>query len=359
MDSRQEDRLQPVDTRVAMQVLQHVATRINTVPTDFDANPKLLRILAKRAEVVARNEPKIEWGFAEALAFGTLLVEGKDIRLSGQDVERGTFSHRHSVLHGTESLERFLPLNNLQEDQGKYMVYNSFLSEFAVLGFEFGYSALRPEALVIWEAQFGDFSNGAQIIIDQFISSSEAKWGQTSSVVLLLPHGYEGQGPEHSSCRIERYLQLCAEDNMQVVNCTTPAQYYHVLRRQAMQAKKRPLVIATPKSLLRHPLALSSASELAEGVFNPVIAQETDNQDGINRGKVILVPARGITTIYSSSRGRMKGLTMCWLVRLEQFYPFPNADVKNRCMDDYSHCHRHRVVPGRAQKLWGGGWSFV
>lgn len=352
MDSRQEDRLQPVDTRVAMQVLQHVATRINTVPTDFDANPKLLRILAKRAEVVARNEPKIEWGFAEALAFGTLLVEGKDIRLSGQDVERGTFSHRHSVLHGTESLERFLPLNNLQEDQGKYMVYNSFLSEFAVLGFEFGYSALRPEALVIWEAQFGDFSNGAQIIIDQFISSSEAKWGQTSSVVLLLPHGYEGQGPEHSSCRIERYLQLCAEDNMQVVNCTTPAQYYHVLRRQAMQAKKRPLVIATPKSLLRHPLALSSASELAEGVFNPVIAQETDNQDGINR--VVFCSGKVYYDLLKFQQD--EGVDDVLLVRLEQFYPFPNADVK-QVMDDYSHVTD--IVWCQEEPKNMGGWSFV
>lgn len=352
-DTPQEDRVTPVDTTVDMETLKHVATRLNTVPTDFDANPKLLRILAKRNEVVARNEPKIEWGFAEALAFGTLLTEGRDIRLSGQDVERGTFSHRHSVLHGTESLERFVPLNNIQDEQGRYMVYNSFLSEFAVLGFEFGYSSLRPDTLVIWEAQFGDFSNGAQIIIDQFISSSDAKWGQTSSVVMLLPHGYEGQGPEHSSCRIERYLQLCAEDNMQVVNCTTPAQYFHLLRRQALQEKKKPLIVATPKSLLRHPMALSSAEDLATGTFHPVLDDPSvDDVTSINR--VVFCSGKVYYDLLKYQQD--ENITDVALIRLEQFYPFPNADVRG-VLDRFNHVTD--IVWCQEEPKNMGGWSFV
>lgn len=352
-DTLQEDRVSQVDTTVDMETLKLVATRLNTVPTDFDANPKLLRILAKRNEVVAKNEQKIEWGFAEALAFGTLLTEGRDIRLSGQDVERGTFSHRHSVLHGTESLERFVPLNNLQEEQGRYMVYNSFLSEFAVLGFEFGYSAIKPDALVIWEAQFGDFSNGAQIIIDQFISSSEAKWGQTSSVVMLLPHGYEGQGPEHSSCRLERYLQLCAEDNMQVANCTTPAQYYHLLRRQTLQEKKRPLIVATPKSLLRHPQATSNAEELANGAFMPVIDDNNiENTDAVKR--VVFCSGKVYYDLLKYQQD--ESISDVAIVRLEQFYPFPNADVAE-IMDKYDHVTD--IVWCQEEPKNMGGWTFV
>lgn len=352
-DTLQEDRVSPVDTTVDMELLQHVATRLNTVPADFDANPKLLRILAKRNEVVAKNERKIEWGFAEALAFGTLLTEGKDIRLSGQDVERGTFSHRHSVLHGTESLERFVPLNNIQDEQGRYMVYNSYLSEFAVLGFEFGYSALRPDSLVIWEAQFGDFSNGAQIIIDQFISSSDAKWGQTSSVVMLLPHGYEGQGPEHSSCRLERYLQLCAEDNMQVVNCTTPSQYFHLLRRQALQDKKKPLVVATPKSLLRHPMAMSNAEELAEGSFRPVVDDNTvNNVESVKR--VVFCSGKVYYDLLKFKQD--EEIDDVAIVRLEQFYPFPNADIRE-VMDQYDHVTD--IVWCQEEPKNMGGWSFV
>jgi multifunctional 2-oxoglutarate metabolism enzyme len=352
-DTRQEDRIAQVDTSLDPEMLQKVATRLNTVSTNFDANPKLLRILAKRNEVVARNERKIEWGFAEALAFGTLLVEGKDIRLSGQDVERGTFSHRHSVLHGTESLERFVPLNHITDNQGRYMVYNSLLSEFAVLGFEFGYSSEFPDALVIWEAQFGDFSNGAQIIIDQYISSSEAKWGQNSSVVMLLPHGYEGQGPEHSSCRLERYLQLCAEDNLQVVNCTTPAQYYHMLRRQALQEKRKPLIVATPKSLLRHPQALSTSEELASGKFNPVIDDSNiSSPDDVNR----IVFCSGKVYYDLLKHQQDEGVTDVAVVRLEQFYPFPNSDVKN-ILSRYENATD--IVWCQEEPKNMGGWSFV
>jgi 2-oxoglutarate decarboxylase len=352
-DTLQESRIQSVDTSVNFEKLVEVAVRLNTVPNDFDANPKLLRILAKRAEVVANNEQKIEWGFAEALAFGTLLTQNHDIRLSGQDVERGTFSHRHSVLHGTESLQRFVPLNNIQENQARYMVYNSLLSEFAVLGFEFGYSSTNPNALVIWEAQFGDFGNGAQIIIDQYISSSEAKWGQKSSVVMLLPHGYEGQGPEHSSARLERYLQLCAEDNMQVVNCTTPAQYFHLLRRQALQEKKKPLIVMSPKSLLRHPNAMSSSEELTNGSFRLLIPDESvNNTDDIKR--IVICTGK---VYYDLLKYKVESeINNVAIVRLEQIYPFPDQDIRD-LFDDYSHVTD--IVWCQEEPRNMGAWSFV
>ncbi len=353
-DTAQEYRNEPINTGVDTDKLIHLATRLNTVPQGFDANPKLLRILAKRAEIVANNEPKIEWGFAEALAFGSLLTEKIDVRLSGQDVERGTFSHRHSVLHGTVSLERFIPLNNLSEDQGRYMVFNSLLSEFAVLGFEFGYSSMNPNSLVIWEAQFGDFSNGAQIIIDQYISSSEAKWGQTSSVVMLLPHGFEGQGPEHSSARLERYLQLCAEDNMQVVNCTTPAQYFHLLRRQALQEVKRPLIVMSPKSLLRHPMAQSKTEELANGSFQLIIRDHQADENKKNIKRIVLCSGKVYYDLLKYQQDHE--INDVAIVRLEQFYPFPDRDIKE-LFDDYNHVKD--IVWCQEEPRNMGGWTFV
>ena len=322
--SSQRERPKPVDTRYSIDKIKQIALKLNTVPQDFDANPKLLRILAKRNEIVAHNEKKIEWGYAEAIAFGTLLDQGYNVRLSGQDVERGTFSHRHSVLHGTETNQQFVPLNNLFESQGHYQVFNSLLSEFAVLGFEFGYSSTSKNTLVLWEAQFGDFSNGAQIIIDQFIAASEVKWGQQSSVVMLLPHGFEGQGPEHSSARLERYLQLCAEDNMQVVNCSTPAQYYHLLRRQVLQEFRKPLIVITPKSLLRHPVAVSSADDLANGAFSMMIDDEGLTSKTVN--KVIFSSGK---VYYDLLKYREEHkINDAALIRLEQFYPFPDADLR-------------------------------
>ena len=352
-DTPQAKRPQGVDTTYPAERLQEIALRLNTMPAHFDTNPKLLRILAKRHEIVANNEKKIEWGFAEALAFGSLLLDGTDVRLSGQDCERGTFSHRHSVLHGTESLEKYVPLNNLAESQGRYMVSNSSLSEYAVLGYEFGYSATRPDALVLWEAQFGDFSNGAQIIIDQFISSAEAKWGQASGVVMLLPHGYEGQGPEHSSARLERYLQLCAEDNMQVVNATTPAQYFHLLRRQAMQDKKKPLIVMSPKSLLRHPMAVSNTQELASGGFMPLLSDEhvTDNA-AIDR----VVFCSGKVYYDLLKHQQEKGFRNVALVRVEQLYPFPDHDV-NETLKRYPNAKS--VVWCQEEPKNMGAWSFV
>ena len=323
-EESQHERSEFPDTTFPEDELKEIAVALNTVPTDFDANPKLLRQLAKRAESAEKNEKKIDWGFAEALAFGSLLKSGRTIRLTGQDVERGTFSHRHAVLHGTETLERFVPLNHLSDDQGVFYAYNSFLSEFAALGYEFGYSSAIPEALVIWEAQFGDFANGAQIIIDQFISSSEAKWGQRSAIVLTLPHGYEGQGPEHSSARLERFLQLCAEDNMQVMNLTTPSQYFHALRKQALQEKKKPLVIMSPKSLLRHPMAVCSINQLAEGKFQPFIedpaatGQKTLNRIVFSTGKVYY------DLLKEKEEQQLENVA---IARVEQLYPFPDKDV--------------------------------
>ncbi|MDZ7691222.1 MAG: multifunctional oxoglutarate decarboxylase/oxoglutarate dehydrogenase thiamine pyrophosphate-binding subunit/dihydrolipoyllysine-residue succinyltransferase subunit [Balneolaceae bacterium] len=325
-ETPQKERNELPDTTFPEDEIKDIAIKLNTVPKDFDANPKLLKQLAKRAEIVENNESKIDWGFAEALSIGSLLKNGTTVRLTGQDAERGTFSHRHAILHGTETDQKYIPLNNLSEEQATFYPYNSLLSEFAAVGFEFGYSTANLDALVLWEAQFGDFVNGAQIPIDQFISASEAKWGQHSSLVMTLPHGYEGQGPEHSSARLERFLQLCAQDNLQVVNLTTPAQYFHILRKQVMQKNKKPLIIMSPKSLLRHPMATSSKDDLVKGQYQPFIPdQEIEDKSSVKRlvlcsGKVYydLVKYREENEIDNIAIGR-----------LEQFYPFPDQDIKN------------------------------
>lgn len=351
-ESRQADRTDNPDTRVAPDQLIEIAVKLNTVPKDFDANPKLLRILARRAEIVAENQKKIEWGFAEALAFGTLLKQGVHIRLSGQDVERGTFSHRHSVLHGTDTSQRFIPLNNLGGEQALYDVYNSPLSEFAVLGFEFGYSVTDLDSLVIWEAQFGDFMNGAQIIIDQFLSSSEKKWNQLSNVVMLLPHGFEGQGPEHSSGRMERFLILSAEDNMMVCNVTTPAQYYHLIRRQALKTNKRPLIVFTPKSLLRHPMAVSSTDELSNGSFRPFLSDADVHPEQVSR----VVFCTGKVYYDLVAKRDELGLKHVALERIEQLYPFPDADV---CATLERFSHVKEIVWCQEEPRNMGAWNFV
>lgn len=341
------------DTTHPIEDLKEIAVKLNTVPKDFDANPKLLRQLAKRADAAKKNEKKIDWGFAEALAFGSLLKSGRTIRLTGQDVERGTFSHRHVVLHGTKTQQRFIPLNNLSDDQGEFYPYNSLLSEFACLGYEFGYSAANLEALVIWEAQFGDFVNGAQVIIDQFISASEAKWGQKSALVMTLPHGYEGQGPEHSSARLERFLQLCAEDNMQVANFTTPAQYYHALRKQVLQEKRKPMIIMSPKSLLRHPMAVCNVEELANGKYMPFIDDKTQSgKDNVER----LVICSG--KVYYDLMNHLKDNEndKVGVARLEQFYPFPNKDI-SKALDGYKNVKE--VVWCQEEPKNMGAWTFV
>jgi 2-oxoglutarate dehydrogenase E1 component len=308
------------DTGVARERLIQLAQALGKVPEGFQANGKVLTQLQQRYEKVINGSP-FDWGTAEHLAFASLLAEGNPIRISGQDSRRGTFSHRHAVLVDTQSGKRYTPLDHLAPNQASFQVYDSALSETGVLGFEYGYSLDFPEALVIWEAQFGDFANGAQVIIDQFLVSAEDKWQRLSGLVLLLPHGYEGQGPEHSSARIERFLQLAAEDNIQIANCTTPAQIFHLLRRQVVRPLRKPLIVFTPKSLLRLPQATSTIDELAAGRFqrvigDPSVAPETCKRILLCSGKVYydLLAARTAADIRDVA-----------IVRLEQLYPLNDA----------------------------------
>jgi len=352
-EESQSDRAEFPDTGYPIEELTEIAVKLNTVPKSFDANPKLLRQLAKRAEAAEKNEAKIDWGFAEALAFGSLLKSGKTVRLTGQDAERGTFSHRHSVLHGTQTKQRFTPLNNLSDDQAIFYPFNSHLSEFAALGFEFGYSAAKLDALVIWEAQFGDFVNGAQIVIDQFISASEAKWGQKSALVMTLPHGYEGQGPEHSSARLERFLQLCAEDNIQVANLTSPTQYFHLLRKQTLQEGKKPLIIMSPKSLLRHPKAVCSVESLANGPFHPFINDsEVSNSKEIDR--IVICSGKVYYDLLKERDEKEK--TSVAITRLEMLYPFPDKDI-SQFLEEYNNVKE--IVWCQEEPKNMGAWNYV
>ena len=302
-------------TSVAPDELRTLSRELVRVPEDFTVHPKLVRQLERR--VAALDEGGIDWGQAEGLAFATLLVEGIPIRLTGQDTERGTFSHRHLVLHDAHTGERYVPIQNLDEAEASFEVYNSPLSELAAVGFEHGYSVAAPEALVLWEAQFGDFVNGAQVIVDQFIVSGRAKWGQTSRLTLLLPHGYEGNGPEHSSARLERFLQLAAEGNIRVANCSTAGQYFHLIRRQALDPSARPLVVMTPKGLLRLKEAASRLEELTDGRFRPVIDDPAADPELVRR----LVVCSG-KLYYDIVAGGERAPDIA-VARLEQLYPFP------------------------------------
>ena len=313
------------DTRVAREVLERIARSWVDVPEGFRWHPRLERILRSRAEA-ALSDGLVDWGAGEALAFGTLLLEGTPVRLSGQDSARGTFSHRHATYVDHETGERFTPLARLDPGQARFEVVNSPLSEEAVLGFEYGYSSADPWSLVLWEAQFGDFVNGAQVIIDQLIASCEYKWGRMSGVVLLLPHGLEGQGPEHSSARPERFLELCSENNMQLVYPTTPAQFFHGLREQCKRRFRKPLIVMTPKSLLRHPKAVSTLDELAEGRFRPVVDDDSVADPGAIRR--VLVSSGKI--FYPLAEGRDEtGHGDVALVRLERLYPFPLDELRS------------------------------
>ncbi|MCB9729637.1 MAG: 2-oxoglutarate dehydrogenase E1 component [Deltaproteobacteria bacterium] len=313
-----------VDTALSEERFCDLVRGIVRVPDGFHVHPKLERLLAKRAEVLEDPESLLDWGMGELLAYASLVTEGQPVRMSGQDVQRGTFSHRHAVLTDIETSARYSPLDHLAEDQARFEIYNSLLSEMGVLGFEFGFSLDRPEGIVIWEAQFGDFVNGAQVIIDQFISASEDKWNRLSGLTMLLPHGYEGQGPEHSSARLERFLQLCAEDNMQVANVTTPSQMFHMLRRQALRPWRKPLIVMTPKSLLRHKLATSTMGEFTSGSFKRVIGEERlDDLKAVDRA----VLCSGKIYYDLLERREAVGDTRTALIRLEQFYPFPEAGL--------------------------------
>ncbi len=318
-----------VGTAVDRQRLDRVLAGLTTVPDGFHVHPKLTRWLEQRA--AALDKDAVDWALGEALAFGSLLLQGRTIRMSGQDTRRGTFSQRHLALVDQTTGAIYIPLAHLGDDQGRLFVYDSLLSEFAAMGFEYGYSVANPDALVLWEAQFGDFVNGAQIIVDQFVSAAEDKWGQKSRLVLLLPHGFEGQGPEHSSARLERFLQLAAEDNLQVTVPSTPASYFHLLRRQALRANRKPLVVLTPKSLLRLPAARSTAAELTSGGFREVLPDAAGpDPKGVRR----LLFCSGKLSYELARRRADQGRDDVAIVRVEQLYPFPAGQLREQ-LDRY------------------------
>ncbi|HXC02852.1 MAG TPA: 2-oxoglutarate dehydrogenase E1 component [Opitutaceae bacterium] len=339
-----------VPTGVAPELIAKIVKGLTHVPTNFKLNPKIKRLLEARAQAHEQGGP-VDWSFGEALAFGSLLMEGSPVRLSGQDSERGTFSQRHSVLYDVDTREAYTPLNQLGEKQARFCVYNSLLSEAAVLGFDYGYSLDYPQMLCLWEAQFGDFANGAQVVIDQFIASGESKWQRTSGIVLLLPHGYEGQGPEHSSARLERFLQLCAENNMQVVNLTTPANLFHGLRRQLKRDFRKPLVVMAPKSLLRHPAAVSRIDEFTSGAFQEIIDDPVPPQ---NPARIILCSGK---VYYDLADYRARNhLTDVALVRVEQLYPLHRNRLAE-LSDIYGHGARLVWCQEEPQNM--GAWSFI
>ncbi|WP_143714605.1 2-oxoglutarate dehydrogenase E1 component [Thermomicrobium roseum] len=319
-------KLPTIATAVPLETLKELNRQAHTLPAGFNLNPKLRRQLQRRLEVVEREEV-IDWAHAELLAFASLLAEGIPIRLTGQDTIRGTFSQRHVAFYDFETGERVIPLQQMPAARASFAVYNSPLSEAGPLGFEYGYSVQAPDALVLWEAQFGDFANVAQVIIDQFIVSGWAKWRQRSALVLLLPHGYEGQGPEHSSARLERFLQLAAEDNVRIANCTTAAQYFHLLRRQAIlrTVDPRPLIVMTPKSLLRHPRAMSPMRELAEGRFQPVLDDPTARQRPDDVTRLILCSGKVYVDLVTSQFAATASHVA--IVRVEELYPFPGDEL--------------------------------
>jgi 2-oxoglutarate dehydrogenase E1 component len=342
-----------VETGVTLKKLKEIGNRLAVVPENFDIHKKVKLQLEAKAQMMKTGQ-NLDWAMGEALAFATLLDEGCPIRITGQDSIRGTFSHRHSAFIDQTNENKYFPLNNLNANQASFEVIDSNLSEFAVLGFEYGYSLARPKALVLWEAQFGDFSNGAQVMIDQFISSGESKWLRLSGLVMLLPHGYEGQGPEHSSARLERYLQLCAEDNMQVVNCTTPANFFHALRRQINRNFRKPLVVMSPKSLLRHKLCVSNIEEFDKGTaFKTVIGEEAKLVANDKIRKVIICSGKVYYDLFEERQNRK--ITDIAIIRLEQYYPFPDNDLAVE-LKKYKNAE---VIWCQEEHQNMGAWNFV
>ncbi|TDG13793.1 2-oxoglutarate dehydrogenase E1 component [Seongchinamella unica] len=311
------------DTTIELSKLQTLAHDINVAPENFPLQRQVSKILEDRRKMAAGATP-INWGFAETMAYATLLEAGYPVRLTGQDVGRGTFSHRHAVLHNQKNESCYIPLQHVSKDQAPFVIYDSLLSEEAVLAFEYGYATTMPKGLVVWEAQFGDFANGAQVVIDQFITSGEHKWQRLCGLTMLLPHGYEGQGPEHSSARLERFLQLCAEHNIQVCVPTTPAQVFHMLRRQAIRPLRKPLVVMSPKSLLRHKEAISTVDDLADGRFYNVL-DETDDIDKSKVKRIVLCSGKVYYDLRAARRERE--IEDIALIRIEQLYPFPEEDL--------------------------------
>ncbi len=346
-----DEMLEPIDTSCDIKTLEKVGSAITKLPENKSFIRKIQRLTGERHKMFFETKT-LDWAMGEMLAYGSLLAEGHDVRVSGQDVERGTFSHRHAVIKVEDSEEELILLNSIAEDQGQFSIYNSLLSEYGVMGFDYGYALARPKSSTIWEAQFGDFSNGAQIMIDQYLSSAEDKWKLQNGLVLLLPHGYEGQGAEHSSARMERYLQLCAKDNMYVVDVTTPANLFHVLRRQIKPHFRKPLVVFTPKSLLRHPKVVSTIDEFTTGTFQPVIRED-------------IIPIKTTKTLvfctgkfyYDLIDEREKqGSDDVAIIRLEQLFPLPKKEIDN-ILSDYTHVSD--VVWAQEEPRNMGAWSHL
>ncbi len=341
------------ETGVDAKKLKAIGLSITERPQDFDVNKKILRLLDNRRKMIETGK-NIDWGTAEALAFGSLVEEGTRVRVSGQDSGRGTFSHRQSVLSDQSVANQYIPLNNISDKQNEFEVIDSNLSEFAVLGFEYGYSTVIPESLTIWEAQFGDFANGAQVIFDQFISTAEIKWLRMSGLTLLLPHGYEGQGPEHSSARLERMLQLCGDDNMQIVNCTTPANIFHVLRRQVKRDFRKPLIIMSPKSLLRKKEVVSEMKEMTKGTFfKPVIEETSSIIKTKNVNRVVITSGKIFYELYE--KREEKKLDNIAIIRLEQYYPLPEEQLINE-LKKYPNAE---IIWCQEEPENMGAWNFL
>jgi 2-oxoglutarate dehydrogenase E1 component len=343
---------EPITTAVDANQLDLVAKAITTLPEGLNFLRKIERLLEDRKAMYFEND-NLDWAMGELLAYGTLLLEGHNVRLSGQDVERGTFSHRHAVIKTENAEEEIVLLNQIQpEKQGRFSVYNSLLSEYGVMGFDYGYALASPKTLTLWEAQFGDFSNGAQIMIDQYLSAAEDKWKLQNGLVLLLPHGYEGQGAEHSSARMERYLQLCAKDNMFVANCTTPANLFHLLRRQMKTNYRKPLVVFTPKSLLRHPQVVSRKIEFTHGQFQPLLSDnEVNNQEVTS---VVFCSGKFYYDLYKFREEHNRFDVA--LIRLEQLFPLPVSEIETELTK----------YPNAKEKVWAqeeprnmGAWSYL
>ena len=340
-----------IDTSCDIGILEKVGSAITKLPEDKSFIRKIQRLIGERYKMFFETKT-LDWAMGEMLAYGSLLAEGHDVRVSGQDVERGTFSHRHAVIKVEDSEEEVILLNSISEDQGQFSIYNSLLSEYGVMGFDYGYALARPKALTIWEAQFGDFSNGAQIMIDQYLSSAEDKWKLQNGLVLLLPHGYEGQGAEHSSARMERYLQLCAKDNMYVVDVTTPANLFHVLRRQVKPNFRKPLVVFTPKSLLRHPKVVSTVDEFTTGSFQPIILE---NEIPVKNTKT-LVFCTGKFYYDLIDEREKQGRDDVAIIRLEQLFPLPKNQIE-KILADYAHVSD--VVWAQEEPRNMGAWSHL
>lgn len=339
------------DTAVEKQTLLQLTEKLSSLPDDLNFFRKTVRLQQQRYDAVFKDN-KLDWAMGELLAYASLVNEGTCVRLSGQDVERGTFSHRHAVLRVEDSEQEHIPLQHIHEKQGSFEVYNSILSEYGVLGFEYGYSLASPHRLTIWEAQFGDFNNGAQIIFDQFLSSAEDKWNVMNDLVVLLPHGYEGQGPEHSSARIERFLSLCAENNMQVANCSTPANFFHILRRQLKRPFRKPLIIFTPKSLLRHPLCVSPLEDFTTGGFKEVIDDADAKPEKIR--KVVFCSGKIYYDLLEEKQ-KLKDETIA-LVRIEQLHPLPRKQMM-AVIERYKKAENHLWVQEEPMNM--GAWKFI